>query len=224
MAAHEEQSERVVAVRWLLVQVRRHERHGSIGGLLLSLPAGAFASPVVDERPAGDGEEPGPGPIRHTLLRPLRDSGEGRLLSRVLARIELAVLPYEGGEDLRCELPQQVLDRLARVIHGGSAGSDLRWRLVHDLAYLHRELDVVDDSAGYLEGTFLGRLDDPVTGEGLFHLRERAVGRRRLRIDEADRLGGGRVGEFLRGDEFAGLTKLRVQADHEPVHAADPLR
>jgi hypothetical protein len=50
------------------------------------------------------------GVARHALGRPLDRSRQQGLLHRVLAGVEAAVAPYQSAEDLRRQLPQQVLD------------------------------------------------------------------------------------------------------------------
>jgi hypothetical protein len=96
--------ERVVRGRRLLVRPGDHELAGQgVGGALLALSTRAVATPLVDERPVGDGQQPGARPVRDALVRPVGESGEERFLGGVFAGVELAVLPSERGEHLRRE-------------------------------------------------------------------------------------------------------------------------
>jgi hypothetical protein len=59
----------------------------------------------------------------------------------------------------------------------GLENSPLLGRLVHDPLDLHRVLGDRDDPRGDLDCPLVAALDDPVSGEGLLDLGERAVGR-----------------------------------------------
>src|SRR5918994_2326062 len=105
MAAEEQEREGVVTVGQLIGSRAPHR-----GGGFPPARARALAPPLVDETPGGDGDEPRPGIVGDTALGPLQPRCEQRLLDGVLARVELAIAAYQRPEDLRRELPQQVLD------------------------------------------------------------------------------------------------------------------
>jgi hypothetical protein len=122
VAAQEQQVKRVVRVL-VLVPAGRRVADGVQGRHRLPAPAGAVGTPAVDQCPAGDGQQPGPWPVRNPLDRPLPRRGEQRLLGGVLAQVELAVPAYERGEDLRCVRAQQVLQPRIRSHNGHSRHS-----------------------------------------------------------------------------------------------------
>ena len=111
MAAEEQERERVVTVGPLVGSSDLHR-----GVRLLPAPSRALAPPSVDEAPGGDRDEPRPRIVGHTAVGPLQPRGEQRLLYGVLARVELAVPAHQCPEDLRRELPQQVLDPWEPVV------------------------------------------------------------------------------------------------------------
>jgi hypothetical protein len=114
VAAQEQQHERVVPVRWPVAGLGR-VRGGLAGGRLpsgdgvLAAAAGVVAVPLVDQCPAGDGQQPGPRPVGYPVAGPLLRGGQQRLLDGVLAGVEVPVPAQQGGEDLRREFAQQVL-------------------------------------------------------------------------------------------------------------------
>ena len=113
MRAHEEQCERVVLGRRLLVAGRWDDelatRH-ACGGGFLALAARPVAAQPVDDPAGGDGDQPAPRVLGEPLLGPLERSGKQRFLHRVLAGVERAVPAHEHAEDLRRKPAQQVLD------------------------------------------------------------------------------------------------------------------
>jgi hypothetical protein len=65
--------------------------------------------------------------------------------------------------------------------------------------------------------------DDPVAGERLFDLGERAVGRDRHAALEADRLCLRRVDESPTADDFAARLQLLIEFLDDAVHVREPL-
>src|SRR5260221_362546 len=104
MAAEEQQGERIVvlfgqfAVGW---HVQGRET-------FLAMPPSALATPFVHQPTRRDGLQPRSRIVRDALLRPLQCRCQERLLDGILARVELAMSPRQGTEDLRRELAQQV--------------------------------------------------------------------------------------------------------------------
>src|SRR2546423_5785026 len=93
-------------------------------GFLTAAPR-ALAAPLVDQRPAGHGQQPGPRPVPHPLGRPLERRREQRFLDGVLARGELPVPAHQRAEDLRREFTQQILDPMFRVHSSGTGCSSM---------------------------------------------------------------------------------------------------
>ena len=121
MAAEEQEREGVVLLVGGTVAGQVED-----GGGLLSLLPRALASPCVDEASRGNGQEPRSRVVGHAVGGPLLCGGEERFLHGVLARVELRVPPYEGAEDLRRKLAQQVLD--CRLCPQNSGGASMTWR------------------------------------------------------------------------------------------------
>jgi hypothetical protein len=78
--------------------------------LCLALPAGLFASRLVDDAQTRGPEQPAARIRRDSVARPVLSGGEERLLDRVISGVEVARSARERGEDLRRQLAQQVLD------------------------------------------------------------------------------------------------------------------
>src|SRR2546423_2506984 len=93
-------------------------------GFLTAAPR-ALAAPLVDQQPAGHGQQPGPRPVRHPLGRPLERRREQRFLYGVLAGGELPVPADQPAEDLRRQFAQHILDPGGRV-HSSGASSMIR--------------------------------------------------------------------------------------------------
>jgi hypothetical protein len=106
MAAHQHQSQRVISRRTL----SRACDHECIGSTLFALPASTVAAPLVDQVPVSHGQEPRPRMFGNALARPLTQRRDDGFLYGVLTCIELPVAPGEGSDDLRRQLPQQLLD------------------------------------------------------------------------------------------------------------------
>jgi hypothetical protein len=82
MAAHEEDEQRVVAVRDLWGLLQRREA--------LARATRLFAPPLVEQPPRGRLDQPPARLLRHALARPVQRGGEQRLLDGVLGRGEVA--------------------------------------------------------------------------------------------------------------------------------------
>src|SRR5258707_12406178 len=82
-----------------------------------------IAAHLVDQPQGGSGDQPAAGVARHALGRPSGGRGEARLLHGVLALLELTVAADQHAEDLRRELAQQVLGRVAGP-HASSVPSE----------------------------------------------------------------------------------------------------
>ena len=116
MAAQEEERQRVVAVgEQFRIRRRRDERVGRNArrGPVLAATPRVRAPELVGEAARRHRDQPRAWLLRHPLLRPLPRGREQRFLGRILTGVELAVAAHERSEDLRCQLPQQILD--ARV-------------------------------------------------------------------------------------------------------------
>jgi hypothetical protein len=103
MAAHEEQGERVVAIR------RSGRRLVEPGGEL-AVGSSSIAPTLVDQPPTRNGRQPRPGIRGRAFGRPVVGGRDEGLLDSVVGGIEVARTPRERGEDPRREVAQQVLD------------------------------------------------------------------------------------------------------------------
>jgi hypothetical protein len=120
VAAHEQQQEGVVVLRHLRRSVDRREA--------LAPPARELGSPPLGHPARRDRDQPAMRAVGQAVYGPLPRSGEQRLLYRVLAVFEAAVPPRDGAEDLRRQLPQQVLDAHRGHHSSGSGGACITGR------------------------------------------------------------------------------------------------
>ena len=115
MAAAEQQGQRVVMVCGLGIG-RRAEQLGLRGGRrdqVFAVPPGLLAADLVHQAARADRDQPAARVLRYPLRWPPQRRREQRLLAGVLAQVELPVPAHQGGEDLRRQLAQQVLDARA---------------------------------------------------------------------------------------------------------------
>ena len=107
MTAQEEEGQRVVLLGRDGDRGQRSDFEGCRG--LFAPPPGTLAAPLVHDPPRRDGHQPGARLIRDARLGPLERRRQQGLLDRILAGIEAAVAPDERPEDLRRQLPKQLL-------------------------------------------------------------------------------------------------------------------
>ena len=138
MAAHEQQVQRVVALRRAVgvggerdLLVGRNQADDQ----RLAVAARGLGAHLIGDAPGRDLDQPGARVVGHPLARPLRRRRDERLLDRVLAGREVAVAPHDDAQHLRREVAQQVLERRADVAVRGrghqamsGGGALITWR------------------------------------------------------------------------------------------------
>ena len=127
MAAQQQEDQRVITVG---VAVGPRHRAHLCGGIperdpVLPGAPSVLAADLVDQTARRHRDQPGPRVLRHALFGPRSRRRREGLLRRILAEVQGLVASEDGAQDLRRQLPQQVLDA-DRGAHRSAPGS---WRI-----------------------------------------------------------------------------------------------
>src|SRR5690606_27694440 len=112
VTAHEQQRQRVIFGRILLIGCRRQPLVRGDPRRHECLPPAArlLTAQFVGHTPGGDPDEPPARALGHAVLGPAQGRRQQRFLDRVLGCVEVPEPPCHGAEDLRSEFAKQVLD------------------------------------------------------------------------------------------------------------------
>ena len=104
MAAHKDQSQRVILMAFILNSRCRHLITGLKGRFGFAPPAGRFTSQVVGYAPRRNLNQPAARVIRNAFARPLDGCCQQRFLNRILGSGEVMEAADNGTEHLGREL------------------------------------------------------------------------------------------------------------------------
>ncbi len=126
MAAHEEQDERVVLLRFILDAIeRRYVRRLFRCHRGLPAPASQLATQTIGHAPRGDLNQPAARILGNAFARPLHGRRHQCLLNGILRRGEVAETADDRSEHPRRELAQQMLGIGVQWGHRYSSGGPL---------------------------------------------------------------------------------------------------
>ena len=109
MAAHEEQSERVVLIRFILKIRCRRQIAGLYGCLGFPSPPRLLTAQIIRHAPRGNLNQPAARIVRNAFPRPLNSCRDQRLLNGVLGSGEIMETADYRAEHLRRQFAQQAL-------------------------------------------------------------------------------------------------------------------